>query len=197
MNKLNPKSGGGFSLHDHNISICPPFGDFYEASENVQSFSLAQTMSCLLAWFRCWILRRLGNFWLEEHIILGCLNVKDFHVFPPLFSFSQPRKRNVEILLKNVLFILFLQRGERREKDRKRNINVWLPLVCPQMGTWPATQACALTGNLTSDPLVFRPAFNPLTHTSQVWNMEILMFPLTWGNLKLIVICLSLTPKEK
>lgn len=45
VNKLNPKSRGGFSLHDHNISICPSFWDFYEASKNVQNSSLAQTMS--------------------------------------------------------------------------------------------------------------------------------------------------------
>ena len=47
------------------------------------------------------------------------------------------------------------------------NINVWLPLTCPLLGTWPATQACALTGNLTSDPLVRRPGLNPLWYTSQ------------------------------
>ena len=47
---------------------------------------------------------------------------------------------------------LFLERGGVREKDRERNINVWLPLVHPQLGTWPTTQACALTGNGTSDP---------------------------------------------
>ena len=35
------------------------------------------------------------------------------------------------------------------------------------LGTWPTTQACALTGNRTSDPLVRRPALNPLSHTSQ------------------------------
>ena len=40
---------------------------------------------------------------------------------------------------------LFLERGRERE-ERKRNINVWLPLVCPLPGTWPKTQACALTG---------------------------------------------------
>ena len=39
------------------------------------------------------------------------------------------------------------------EKERERNINVWLPLVYPLLGTWPATQACALTGNWTHDPL--------------------------------------------
>ena len=50
---------------------------------------------------------------------------------------------------------------------RERNINVWLPLMHPKLGTWPATQAHALTGNRTSDPLVHRPALNPLSHTSQ------------------------------
>ena len=39
-----------------------------------------------------------------------------------------------------------LDRGEGRETDRKRNINVWLPLVHPLLGTWPAIQACAWLG---------------------------------------------------
>ena len=56
------------------------------------------------------------------------------------------------------LFIyLFLERGEGKEKERERNINVQLPLMCPPLDTWPATQACALTGNRTSDPLVHSP----------------------------------------
>ena len=44
---------------------------------------------------------------------------------------------------------------------------MWLPLAHSQLGTWPATQACALTGNRTGDPLVCKPALNPLSHTSQ------------------------------
>ena len=40
-------------------------------------------------------------------------------------------------------------------------------MVAYLLGTWSTTQACALTGNQTSDPLVHRPALNPLTHTSQ------------------------------
>ena len=48
----------------------------------------------------------------------------------------------------------------------ERNID-WLPLARPQLGTWPTTQACALTENQTSDPLVHRPVLNPLSHTSQ------------------------------
>ena len=62
-------------------------------------------------------------------------------------------------------FYLFSFRGEGRK--RERNINVWLPLAGPQLGTWSATQACALTGNQTCDPLFPRLALNPLSHTSQ------------------------------
>ena len=29
---------------------------------------------------------------------------------------------------------LFLERGEGREKEQERNINVWVPLMCPQPG---------------------------------------------------------------
>ena len=31
------------------------------------------------------------------------------------------------------------------EYEKERNINVWLPLMLPLLGTWPITQACALT----------------------------------------------------
>ena len=65
------------------------------------------------------------------------------------------------------LIYLFLEREEGREKERERNINVWLPLACSLLGTWPAIQVCALTGNQTSDLLVHRPGLNPLSHTSQ------------------------------
>ena len=68
-------------------------------------------------------------------------------------------------------FYLFLERGEGRKKEKERNINVWLPLTLHQPGTWLATQACALTGNWTGDPLVCRPALNPLSHTSQVYDI--------------------------
>ena len=78
----------------------------------------------------------------------------------PSFSLSLPLSK------KKILFILFLDGGEEREKERERNINVWLPVMCPLLGTWPATQACALTGNWTSNPLVHSLMLNPLSHTS-------------------------------
>ena len=56
------------------------------------------------------------------------------------------------------------------EKERDRTINVWLPLERPALGTQPATQAGALTGDRHSNPLVCRVALNPLSHTSQGWN---------------------------
>ena len=64
---------------------------------------------------------------------------------------------------------LFLDRGEGREKESERNINMWLPLERLLLGTWPAAQECALTGNQTGDPLVCRLALSPLSHTSQGW----------------------------
>ena len=67
---------------------------------------------------------------------------------------------------------LFLGRGDGREKERERNINVWLPLLCPLLGTWPETQGSALTWNQTGDPLVHRPVLNPLSHTSQSYELN-------------------------
>ena len=82
---------------------------------------------------------------------------------------------------------LFLERGERREKERERKIDVYLPLAHPLLGTWPTTQACALTGNQTGDPLVLRPTLNPLSHTSQGKNNYVLfvyLFAFTWEDYK-------------
>ena len=61
----------------------------------------------------------------------------------------------------------FWDRGGGREKERERNTDVWLPLTCPQLETWPETQACALTRNWAGNSLVCRPGHNPLSHTSQ------------------------------
>ena len=51
-----------------------------------------------------------------------------------------------------IFIYLFLEIGEEREKERERNSNVWLPLTQPPLGTWPATQACALDWELNPPP---------------------------------------------
>ena len=82
-------------------------------------------------------------------------------IFPPPFFFF--------------LRDLYLFLGGGREKERERNINVWLLLAHPLVGTWPATQARALTWNPAGHHLVCSPAFNPLRHTSQVQIFPFLM----------------------
>ena len=71
-------------------------------------------------------------------------------------SFSLPLllKINKKYFKKYFIYLL-LQTGERKEKEREKNINVWLPLTHPLLGTWPSTQACALTENRTCNPLVY------------------------------------------
>ena len=61
------------------------------------------------------------------------------------------------------LFIYFFREGKGWRK-RERNINVWLPLSCPYLGTWPT---CALTGNRTGDLSLCKTILSQLSHTSQ------------------------------
>ena len=67
---------------------------------------------------------------------------------------------------------LFLETGREKEE---RNINVWLPFTHPLLGTWSATQACALAGNQTRDPLFHRSVLSPLGHTSQGSSLSSLL----------------------
>ena len=62
---------------------------------------------------------------------------------------------------------LFLDRGKGVRKGGTEASMCGCLLLTPLLGTWPATQACALTGNQTSNPLFPRPALNPLSHTGQ------------------------------
>ena len=60
------------------------------------------------------------------------------------------RERDIDLLLYlfiGCFFFGFLKDVIYLFWERERNINVWLPLIHPPLGAWPATQACALTGN--------------------------------------------------
>ena len=77
------------------------------------------------------------------------------HIYIHISVFILPLSLSLLIFF-NFIY-LFLERGEGREKKREWNINMWLPLMWPPLGTWPATQACAWTGNQTSNPLIRSP----------------------------------------
>ena len=62
---------------------------------------------------------------------------------------------------------LFSESGEGKKKERERNVNVWLPPLLPQLGTWPTTQACALTGNQMGNLPVHKQELNPRSLTNQ------------------------------
>ena len=69
---------------------------------------------------------------------------------PGGFPFLSGNKVNVP-MTKIIFFFsrchLFIFIESEREGEKERNINGWLPLARPLLGTWPATQACAPTGN--------------------------------------------------
>ena len=78
----------------------------------------------------------------------------------------------IDIVLFKQRFYFFTFRERGRKGERVENSNVLeihrsAGLVRPLLGTWPRTQACALTGNRTGDPLVHRLVLDPLSHTSQ------------------------------
>ena len=60
---------------------------------------------------------------------------------------------------------------------------MWLPLAHPLLGTWPTTQACALTGNWTGDPLIHKPGLNPLSYTSQGTKTKFLFYYIKYRKL--------------
>ena len=93
--------------------------------------------------------------------------------------------------LKKILFIYFQRQGKGGRKDRERNIDVQKIHQSVASHTPPTgdlthtTQACALTGNQTSDLSVRRSALSPLSHT----NQPISCFHLLWeGFLSLLVL---------
>ena len=85
----------------------------------------------------------------------------------PTFLAQTFRKKffHLKIFKRFYLFIFREGKGGRK-RGTKTSMCACLSRA-PYRGTWPTTQACALTGNWTSNPLVQRLALNPLSHTSQ------------------------------
>ena len=68
--------------------------------------------------------------------------------------------------LKDFIYFIFRQRGREGEREEEKHQCVVASHI-PLLVTWPTTQACAPTDNQTNDPVVLRPALNPLSHISQ------------------------------
>ena len=79
--------------------------------------------------------------------------------------------KDIPLLNRTISFFLdfiyiFLERGEGKEKEGEKHPCVAASHVPPTGGpTRPATQACALTGKGTRNPLIHRPVLNPLSGT--------------------------------
>ena len=76
-----------------------------------------------------------------------------------------------------IFIYLFLEGKEGRETLMCERYIDQLPLTHSQVGTWPATQACAVAGNQTGNLLVHRLVLNPLSHTSQGTIFSFIFLP--------------------
>ena len=87
----------------------------------------------------------------------GQLHVLAFPAKKLIFSF---------FFLKDFIY-LFLEGGERREKERERNISVRLRLMCPIPGNLASNPGMCPDWESTQWPFGSQPTLNPLTYTSQ------------------------------
>ena len=68
------------------------------------------------------------------------------------------------------IIYLYLQSGEGKEKQGRETSICGCLSDAPPPRTLPTTQAYALSGNRTDNPLVRRLALSPLSHTSLSCN---------------------------
>ena len=74
----------------------------------------------------------------------------------------------IAYFLRMKILFIFLEAGKGREKERERNTDV-RDLQVDRLGTEPAPQAQAVTGNQTGDLSLCRTMPNQLNHTGQGW----------------------------
>ena len=99
--------------------------------------------------------------------IFFAIDTHDFWNKFLFFKFLFPFSFNSSFFFKLRFYLFIFREVGKGGRRREWNINVWLPLAHATLGNWPATQACTLTGNQTSDALVHRSVLNPLSYTSQ------------------------------
>ena len=108
------------------------------------------------------------------------------------------QKTNIFFFFLRFYLFIFRQKGREGEIEGEKHQCVVVFHTPPPPGTWPTTQACAPTGNRTSDPLVCRPALNPLSQTSQgctcsCWQVRPNFFP-KWPNQFILPLAIDKRP---
>ena len=78
---------------------------------------------------------------------------------------QEEMKNIISFFFKDFIY-LFLERGERREKERERNINVWLPHG-PPTGDLAHNPGMCPDWELNQSPFGLQFTLNPLSHTRQ------------------------------
>ena len=116
------------------------------------------------------------------HILtLVTFKVLSFSCITTIKTFFPLLKTVCELVSFLKIFNLFIFRERKggRKTGRERYIDQ-LPLVLPQLGTWPKTQACAPSRSWTSNPLVNRLAVHWATPAGakfihQFWCLLVLL----------------------
>ena len=96
-------------------------------------------------------------------------------IFRMLYLYRTPGLLNylLHMTMLSLFFLRFylfiLEREEGKEKERERNINVWLPSTCPLTGDLACNPGMCPDWESIGDPLIPRPALSPLSHSSQGW----------------------------
>ena len=120
--------------------------------------------------------QKTWNLYIKHDVfILTCVILQSSSKYSPFDAIQLPRLFSIAQFLNSLIFLIFFKdfiylfifRERERKGERGEKHNVWSPLARPLLGIQPTTQACAVTGNQTSNPLVCRPAFSPPSHTSQ------------------------------
>ena len=108
-------------------------------------------------------MKNISIFFNRQHYNLWFLEIRNY--FPRLQNTNHYIYIHTYIYIIFKIFYLFIFRERGRAGEREGEKHQCVVAFCmPQLGTWPTTQACALTGNRTGDPLVRRLAQSTEPH---------------------------------
>ena len=104
-----------------------------------------------------------------SHILLVSFYLSGFSflVSPVHSTYFIPLLNTGSSFLKKRFYLFIFRQREREEEREGEKHQCVVASHAPLLGTWPTTQACALIGNWTGNPVVCRMVLNSLSHTSQ------------------------------